>query len=137
MSQLQGGLLPQRLPYDENEVGPPRVMMPPATAPAAHGLAQFLSRSIIRGHDMRQLMKTCLFAFTYIRPVARADLNPALTSVSAAASPATHNCYRVGMCRERSLEPLHLLDAMEVSCAMPIIYYSIILYKHCYGSCRS
>ncbi len=74
---------------------------------------------------MRQLMKTCLFAFTDIQPVVRADLHPALTSVSAAASPATHNGYRAGACRERGLEPLHLLDGMDVSFAMPIIYYSL------------
>lgn len=80
---------------------------------------------------MRQLMKTCLFAFTDIQPVARADLHPALTSVSSADSSATHNGYRVGVCQERSLEPLHLLDGMDISCAMPIIYYSIILHEHC------
>jgi hypothetical protein len=80
---------------------------------------------------MRQLMKTCLFAFTDTQPVVRADLHPALTSVSMTASPATHNGYRIRVCRERSLEPLHLLDGMDVSCATPVIYYPIILHKHC------
>jgi len=79
---------------------------------------------------MRQLMKTCLFAFTDIQSVVRADLHPALTSVSVADSPTTHNGYRVGVCRERSFEPLHLLDGMDVVCAMPIIYYPIIFRKH-------
>ncbi len=40
---------------------------------------------------MRQLMETCLFAITDIQPVVRTDLHPALTSISVAASPATHN----------------------------------------------
>ena len=133
MPQPQCGLLPWRLSYDENEVGSPRVMMTPSAAPAAQGLAQFLSRSIIRGHDMRQLVKTCLFAFTYIQSVVRSDLHPALTSVSVTASPATDNGYRVGASWERSLEPLHPLDGMDVSCAIPMIYYSSILHKHCAG----
>lgn len=80
---------------------------------------------------MRQLMKTCLFAFTDTQPVVRSDLHPALTSVSVTASPATRNGHRIGVCRERSLEPLHLLDGMEVSYAMPVIYYLIILHKYC------
>jgi hypothetical protein len=104
-------------------------MMTPAAAPATHGLAQFLSRAIIRRHDMRQFMKACLFAFTDIQPVVRADPHQALTSVSATASPATHNGYRTRVRRERGLEPLRLLNGMDVSCTTPIIYYSIILYK--------
>ena len=108
-------------------------MMASAAAAAAHGLAQFLSRSIIRGHYVRKLMKACLFAFTDIQPVVRTDLHPALTSVSVAASPATHNGYRAGASRERSVEPLHLLDRMDVSRAMPIIYYPITPHKHCAG----
>jgi hypothetical protein len=82
---------------------------------------------------VRQLMKTCLFAFTDIQPVVRADLYPALISVSVTTSPATHNGYRVGVRRGGSLEPGHLLDGMNVSCAMPIIYYPIILHKHYAG----
>src|SRR5215471_19841836 len=108
-------------------------MMTSAAAPAAHGLAQFISRSIIGGHDMRQLMETCLFTFADIQPVVRADLHPALTSGSVAASPAIHNGYRVGVCGERSLEPPHLLDGMDVGRALPVIYYPIILHKHCAG----
>ena len=80
---------------------------------------------------MRQLMKTCLFAFTDAKPVVRTDLHPPLTSVSATGSPATHNGDRVRVRRERSLEPLHLLDGMDVIRAVPIIYYPIILHKHC------
>jgi hypothetical protein len=78
---------------------------------------------------MRQFMKACLFAFTDIQPVVRADPHQALTSVSATASPATHNGYRTRVRRERGLEPLRLLNGMDVSCTTPIIYYSIILYK--------
>jgi hypothetical protein len=108
-------------------------MMTSAAAAAAHGLAQYISWSMIRGHDMRQLMKTCLFAFTDILSVVRADLYPALISVSMTTSPAPHNGYRVGVCREGSLEPRHLLDGMDVSCAMPVIYYPIILHEHYAG----
>ena len=106
-------------------------MMTSAAAPAADGLAQFISRPVIGGHDMRQLMKTCLFAFTDTQPVVRSDLHLTLTSVSATASPATRNGYRIGVCRERSLEPLRPLYGMEVSCATPVIYYLIILHKYC------
>jgi hypothetical protein len=76
-------------------------------------------------------MKACVFAFTDVQAVVRADLHPALGSVGAADSPATHHGYRVGVCRERSLEPLHLLDGMDVGCAIPMIQYSVILQKHC------
>jgi hypothetical protein len=133
MSQSLRGLLPQRLSYDENEVGSPRVMMTSTAATTAGGLAQFFSWSIIRRHDVSQLMKTCLFAFTDIQSVVRADLHPALTSVSVAASPAAHNGYRAGASRESSFEPIRPLDGMDVSCAMPIIYYAITLRKHCAG----
>jgi mannose-6-phosphate isomerase class I len=82
---------------------------------------------------MRQLMKTCLFAFTDIQSVVRADLHSALTGVSVATSAATDNGYRVGATRKRSHEPLHPLDGMDVSYAMPMIYYLITFYKYCAG----
>jgi hypothetical protein len=129
-SEPQCGLLPQSFPHDENEVGPPRMMMPSAAAPAANGLTQLISRAIISGHDMRQLMKTCLLASIDAQPVVRADLHPALTGVSVAASPAAHNGHRVRVCREGALEPLHLLDGTDVGRAKPVIYCPIILDKH-------
>lgn len=82
---------------------------------------------------MRQFMETCLFAFTDIQSVVRADLHPALSSVSMTASSATHNGYRVRVYQERGREPLHLLDGMDVGCAMPIVYYPVIFHKHCAG----
>jgi hypothetical protein len=82
---------------------------------------------------MCQLMKARLFAFTDIGSVVRADLHPAPDGVSMAAAPATHNCYGVRVWREGCLEPLHLLDGMDINRAMPIGYYSIIHYKHCAG----
>jgi hypothetical protein len=130
MSQPQRGLLPQRFSYDENEVGSPGVMMTSTAVPTAHGLAQFIPRPIIRGHDMRQLMKTSLFTLTDAQPVVRADLYPALISISVADPPATDNGYRVRIRREGTVEPLHLLDGVNVTCTMPIIYYPIILHKH-------
>jgi hypothetical protein len=130
MSQPSCGLLSQRFSYDENEVGPPSVMMTFTAAPAMHGFAQFIGRPIVGGHDMRQLMKTCLFAFADTQSVVRADLHLALTSVSVTDSPAPDNGYRVRVGREGTLEPLHLLDGVEVSRAMPVIYYPAILHKH-------
>lgn len=105
-------------------------MMASAAANAVAGLAQFTFRPIIGCHDMRQLMKTCLFAFTDIQSVVRADLHPQLVSVSMTASPAADNGYRVGVCRESSPVRFHLLDDVNVSCAMPVIYYPIILHEH-------
>ncbi len=80
---------------------------------------------------MRQLMQACLFAFTDVVPVIHADLDPALKGVSAADSLSTHHADGAGMSRERSLEPVHLLDGMDVTCTMLIVYYSIVLDQHC------
>ena len=57
---------------------------------AVHGLAQFILRPIIRGHDMRQLMQTRLLTFTNNKSVVRADIHPAQASVGMTVSPATH-----------------------------------------------
>jgi hypothetical protein len=130
MSQPQCGLLPQRLPDDENEVGPPRVMMTSAAAPATRGLAQLIAWSIIRGHDVCQLMKACLLALADVQAVVRADLHPALASVSVTDSPAADNGHRVRVRRECGPEPLPPLDGMDVSCALPVTYYPVILHKH-------
>ena len=73
-------------------------------------------------------MQACLFAFTDVGPVVRADLDPVLNSVSVAASPSTHHGYRAGVCPERSREPVHLLDGMDVNCTMLKTYYAVILY---------
>jgi hypothetical protein len=59
------------------------MMMAFTAAPAARGLAQLLARAVVRGHDVRQFMQACLFAFTDVMPVVGADLDPALRSVSA------------------------------------------------------
>ena len=61
------------------------------------------------------------------------DLDPALNSVSVAASPSTHHGYRAGVCQECSREPIHSLDGMDVSCAMPIVDYPVILDQYCAG----
>jgi hypothetical protein len=78
-------------------------------------------------------MQACLFAFTDIISVVRANLDPALNSVSVAASLSTHHGYRAGVCRERSRKPVHLLDGMDVTCAMLIVYCAVILDQHCPG----
>ena len=133
MPQLLSGLLPQHHSYDEDEVDSPRMMMTFTAVPAARWLAQFLSRTMIGGNDMRHLMKTRLLAFTHIEPVVRPDLHPALTSIGAAASAATRNGYRLSICRERGPEPGHFLDGVDIGCAPTIVNYSIILHKHCRG----
>jgi hypothetical protein len=38
-----------------------------------------------------------------------------------------------GVRRERSLEPVHLLDGMDVTCAMLVVYYVIGLDQHRIG----
>lgn len=79
---------------------------------------------------MRQFMQACLFAFTNVIPVVRADLDPELESVSVAASLSAHDGYGIGMSRERSLEPVHLLDRIDVTCTMLMAYYAVILDQH-------
>ena len=82
---------------------------------------------------MCQFMQACLFAFTDVVSAVRADLDPTLKSVSVAASLSAHHGYWVGVCRESSLEPVHLLDGMNVTCTMLIAYYATILDQHCAG----
>jgi hypothetical protein len=79
---------------------------------------------------MRQFMQACLFAFADVVSVVRADLDPMLKSVSVTSSLSTHYGYEVGVCRERSLEPVHLLDGMDVIRAMPMIYQVIVRDQH-------
>lgn len=108
-------------------------MMTFTAVPAKSGLAQLLAWPIIRAHDMCQFMKACLLAFTDVVPVVRADLDPMLKSVSAAASLSADDGYRVGVSRERGIEPVHLLDGMDVTRTTLMAYYSIILNQQCAG----
>src|SRR5215469_12347251 len=130
MPQQQRRLLSQCLSYNQNKVDAPCVMMTFTAVPAARRLAPLLARPVIRGNDVRQFMQACLFAFTDVIPVVRADLDPALTSVSVAASLSTHHGYRAAVCPERSREPAHLLDGMDVTCTMLIVYYAVTLDQH-------
>jgi hypothetical protein len=123
-------LLSQDISYDQNKVYAPRVMMAFTAVLAEPRLAQFPAWPVIRAYDMRQFMQAGLFAFTDIVSVVHTDLDPSLKSVSAAASPSTLHGYGVGVCRERSLEPVHLLDGTNVIRAMLMIYYAIMLYQH-------
>ena len=75
-------------------------------------------------------MQACLFAFADVVPVVRADLDPALTSVSVTASLSAHHGYRAAVCLERSREPVHPLDGMNVTCTMLMIYYAVILDQY-------
>jgi hypothetical protein len=82
---------------------------------------------------MRQFMQACLFAFTNAVSVVRTDLDSPLKSVSVAAALSTHHGHGVVVCRESSLEPLHLLDGMDVSRTMPMVYYAIAHDQHHVG----
>lgn len=82
---------------------------------------------------MRQFMQACLFAFTNVVSVVRTDLDPPLKSVSVTATLSTHHGNGVGVCWESSLEPLHLLDGMDVSRTMPVVYYAIAHDQHHVG----
>jgi len=125
MSQPHRRLTPQGLSYNQNKIDTPSVMMTFTAARAERGLASLLAGSVIRGHDVRQFMQARLLAFTGAIPAVRADLDPALNSISVADPlPARHG-HRNGMCRERGHEPGHLLDGMDVTCAMLIGYYSV------------
>lgn len=104
-------------------------MMTFTTASAVGGLAQLPARPVIRGDDVRQFMQACLFALTNVMPAVRADLDSALRSVSAAASLPTHHGYRACICPERSREPAHLLDNMNVACTMLVVDCAVILYQ--------
>jgi hypothetical protein len=88
---------------------------------------------MIRAHDVRQFMQACLFAFPDVVSVVRADLDPTLKSVSVTTSLSTHHGHGLGVCWERSLEPLCLLDGMDISYTMPTVYYAIVHYQHRYG----
>ncbi len=125
MSQPDRGLLSQRLGDDEDEVGSPRVMMTSAAARAARGFTRSASRSVIGGHDVRELVKTRMLAGADGLPVVRADLHPAPVSVGMTDAPAADDGYRLGMRAVRGREPLHALDGVDVGRAMPEIYEGI------------
>jgi hypothetical protein len=79
---------------------------------------------------MRQFMQARLFALTDAVSVVRSDLDPAVKSVSAADSLSTHHGYGVGVCQERSFEPVHLLDGMEVARTVLNVYYAIVFDQY-------
>jgi hypothetical protein len=86
------------------------------------GLARFVSRSTVGRHDVRQLVKTGLFALADTHSVVSADPDPPLCSVCATDSRSTHDGYRIGVSRKGSLEPRHLLYGMNVGRALAEIY---------------
>jgi hypothetical protein len=78
-------------------------MMALTAASTAHGLARFVSRSTVGRHDVRQLVKTGLFALADTHSVVNADSDPPLIGVGAADSHATHDGYWIRVSREGSL----------------------------------
>lgn len=105
-------------------------MMTFTAVPASRRLTSLAGRPVVAGDDMGQFMQACLFAFTDVVPVVRADLDPALNSVGAAASPSANDRYRAGICRERCRKPIHLLDGNDVPRAMLIVNNAVILDQH-------
>jgi hypothetical protein len=71
---------------------------------------------------MRQFMQARLLAFTDVVPAVRADLYPALKSVGMADSLSAHHGQGFAVSRERGLEPVHLLDGMDVNFTMLVPY---------------
>jgi hypothetical protein len=126
MSQSLRGWSSQRLSHDENEVGPPGMMVTFTAGPAARRLTQFPAGPTFGGHDVRQFMQARLFARADTPPVVRADLHPTVGGVGAADAPAARNGYRVGVRRKRGREPVHLLNGVKVGPGMPIVHYLII-----------
>jgi hypothetical protein len=78
-------------------------------------------------------MQACLFAFTHVGPVVRADLDLALNSISATDSLSAQHGYGPGMSRERSAEPARLLDGVDIACTMVKIYYPVVPDQDCAG----
>ena len=104
--------------------------MPSAAIPAARRFAKLPAWPVIRGHDVRQFVQACLLACTDAIPVARADLDPALRRVSVAAAVSPHDGQRTGAPRERGREPVHLLDGMDITRAMPVRYDAVMPDQH-------
>ena len=115
----------QRLTHDENEVGAPCVMVALATPLAVTGLARFVVRAVIRGHDVGQLMKTRMLTYTYRQTVIHPDLHTPENRVRSADAAAAHDRHRVGMGRERRPEPLSLLDGVDIGGALPMADRSV------------
>src|SRR5258708_5992244 len=101
-------------------------MMTFTAVPAEPRLAQFVAWSIVRAHDMRQFMQARLFALGDVQSVVRADLDLTLKSVSVTAPFSPDHGYGNGVCRERSLEPVHPLDGKNVNCTMLAVYYAVV-----------
>ncbi len=97
-------------------------MMALAAASTTHGLARFVPRSTVGRHDVRQLVKTGLFALADTHSVLNADPDPPLIGVCATDSHATYDGYWIRVSREGSLEPRHLLNGVNVGRALPEIY---------------
>lgn len=108
-------------------------MMTSTAAPAAAGLAQFVPRSIIGRHDMCQLMKTCLFAFTDVQSVVRSDFHAALAGVSATASPAAPDGVRI--LNDIAVEAVQQLE--HASLIAPAFWYSGNIWYFGYRSTRA
>lgn len=130
MPEPKRGRLPQRLPYDQDEVDAPRVMVASAASLAPLGLTQLLARPVVGGHDVRQLMQAGMFAPGDIEAVVRAQRHPAQDGVGAANSTAAHDGDGIGVRRERGLKPLHLLDGMNVDRALPVADDPVVNSKH-------
>lgn len=82
---------------------------------------------------MGQFVQAGLLAFSDVVPVVHADLDPALNSVGVTDPFSAHHGYRAGVGRERSLEPAHLLNGMNITRTLLISYQLVIFGKHGLG----
>lgn len=110
-------------------------MMTFAAANAKPRFTSLLAWSVVGRDDVRQLVQARLLALPDVAAAVSAYLDSALKGIGVTApAPAGHgDGDGVGMRGERGLEPVHPLDGMYISRAIPIIYYILALDQHFAG----
>ena len=104
-----------------------------AAANAKHRFTSLLAWSVVGRDDMGQLVQACLLALPDVAAAVSAYLDSALKRICVTApAPAGHG-DGVGMRRECGPEPVHPLDGMYISRAIPIIYCIVALDQHFAG----
>jgi hypothetical protein len=133
ISQLVCRLLSETHSYNQNKINAPCVMMTFAAVNAKPWFTSLLAWSVVARDDMRQLVQARLLALPDVAAAVSAYLDSALKRIGVTApAPAGHG-HGVGMRGERGLEPVHPLDGMYISRAIPIIYYILALDQHFAG----
>jgi hypothetical protein len=75
-------------------------------------------------------MKTGVLTLSDIGTIVRPDFHLPLDGVSTADASPSHHCHRHSMGPERSSEPLHSLDSVEVGRTMAMMDYSVNFYEY-------